>query len=99
MQVGSVFRGPISTGLDVGIATGLALTGWLSRRHKTHAVLAAVATTTLMCTDAWFDLCTSAPGRPFVWTAVEAIAELAVAAACLTLGLRCRSAVATNAGR
>jgi len=81
---------PDLTGLDVGIATGLALTGWLSRRHKTHAVLAAVATTTLMCTDAWFDLCTSAPGSPFAYAAVEAVAELAMAAGCLAIGLRSR---------
>jgi uncharacterized membrane protein YjjB (DUF3815 family) len=70
--------------------SSLALTGWLSRRHKTHAVSAAVATITLMCTDAWFDLCTSAPGSPFAYAAVEAVAELAMAAGCLAIGLRSR---------
>ena len=87
------------TGLDVGIATGLALTGWLSRRHETGAALAAVATAALMCTDAWFDLCTSAPGPPFAFAAVEAVAELAVAAGCLAIGLRSRSVAAANVSR
>jgi hypothetical protein len=87
------------TGLDVGIAIGLALTGWLSRRHETGAALAAVATTTLMCTDSWFDLCTSAPGRPLALAAVEAVAELAVAAGCLAIGLRSRSVGAANVSR
>jgi hypothetical protein len=78
------------TGLDSVIAIGLALTSWLSHRHDARAALTATATTTLMCTDAWFDLCTSAPGRPFAYAFVEAAAELMVAAACLAIGLRTR---------
>jgi hypothetical protein len=75
------------TGLDVTIAIGLALTSWLSRRHDARAAIAAAATVTLMCTDVWFDLWTSAPGRPIAYAAAEAVAELVVAAACLLLGL------------
>lgn len=78
------------TGLDAAIAIGLALTTWLSHRHDARAALTATATTTLMCTDAWFDLCTSAPGRPFAYAAAEAAAELIVAAVCLAIGLRTR---------
>ena len=77
-------------GLDAAIAIGLALTSWLSHRRDVRAALTATATTTLMCTDAWFDLCTSAPGHPFAYAAAEAAAELLVAAACLAVGLRTR---------
>jgi len=41
-----------------------------------------------MCADAWFDLCTSPAGSPFVCTVAEAAAELMVAAVCLAVGLR-----------
>jgi hypothetical protein len=74
-------------GLDVAIIAGLASTSWLARRRDRRAALAAVATTTLMCADAWFDLCTSGAGIPFAAACVEAAAELAVAATCLTVGL------------
>lgn len=77
-------------GLDITIAIGLALTSGLSHRRDPRAALTATATITLMCTDSWFDLCTSAPGHPFVYAAAEATAELIVAAACLTIGLRTR---------
>jgi hypothetical protein len=78
------------TGLDVAIAIGLALTSWLSHRHDARAAPTAAATVALMCTDAWFDLCTSAPGHAFAYAAAEAAAELMVAAACLAIGLRTR---------
>jgi len=78
------------TGLDTVIAIGLALTSWLSHRHDARAPATASATTALMCADAWFDLCTSAAGRPFAYAAAEAAAELMVAAACLAIGLRTR---------
>lgn len=77
-------------GLDAVIAIGLALTSWLSRRQDTRAALTATATATLMCTDAWFDLCTSAPGHPFAYAAAEAAAELVIAAACIAVGVRTR---------
>jgi hypothetical protein len=75
-------------GLDVAIASGLALTSWLSRRRSARTALTATATATLMCADAWFDLCTSAPGYPFAYAAAEAAAELVVAAVCLFIGFR-----------
>ena len=78
------------TGLDSVIAIGLALTSWLSHRHDARAALTGTATTALMCTDAWFDMCTSAPGHPFAYAAAEAAAEFMVAAACRGIGLRTR---------
>lgn len=77
-------------GLDITIAIGLALTSALSYRRDPRAALTATMTTTLMCADAWFDLCTSAPGQPFAYAAAEAAAELMIAAACLVVGLRTR---------
>lgn len=77
-------------GLDIAIAIGLALTSGLSHRRDPRAALTATATTMLMCTDAWFDLCTSTPGHPFAYAAAEATAELMVAAACLAIGPRTR---------
>jgi hypothetical protein len=77
-------------GLDIAIAIGLVLTSWLSHRRNVRVALTATATATLMCADAWFDLCTSAPGYSFAYAAAEATAELMVAAVCLVLGLRTR---------
>jgi hypothetical protein len=77
-------------GLDVAIGTGLALTSWLNRRRNPRAALIATATTTLMCVDAWFDLCTSAPGHQFAYAIIEAAAELMLAVVCLVVGLRTR---------
>lgn len=75
-------------GLDVAIMIGLALTSWLGHRRDRLAALTATATATLMCADAWFDLCTSAPGSPFAYAVAEAAAELVVAAVCLVIGVR-----------
>jgi len=67
---------------------GLALTSWLGCRRDRRVTPAAAATATLMCADAWFDVCTSAPGSSFGYAVAEAVAELAVAAVCLAIGLR-----------
>jgi hypothetical protein len=48
----------------------------------------ATATATLMCADAWFDLCTSGSGWPLAWAAATAAPELGLAALCLVIGLR-----------
>jgi hypothetical protein len=76
------------TGLDIAIMTGLALTSWLGRRADRRVALTATATATLMCADAWFDVCTSGSGHPFAYAVTEAATELAVAAACLLIALR-----------
>jgi hypothetical protein len=75
-------------GLDAAIMIGLGLTSWLGRRQDRRVALTATATATLMCADAWFDLCTSAPGSPFAYAVAEAVAELVIAAGCLVIGLR-----------
>jgi hypothetical protein len=77
-------------GLDVAIMTGLALTIWLGRRGDRRVRLAATATATLLCADAWFDLCTTAAGPPLAAALAEAAVELAVAGMCLVVaGGRC----------
>jgi hypothetical protein len=75
-------------GIDIAITIGLALTSWLGRRRHQLAALTATATATLMCADAWFDLCTSAAGSPFAYAVAEAAVELVVAVGCLVVGLR-----------
>ena len=74
-------------GLDIAIMIGLALTSWLGYRRDRLVALTATATATLMCTDAWFDLCTCAPGYPFAYAVAEAAAELVVTAVCLVIAL------------
>jgi hypothetical protein len=76
------------TGLDVAITAGLALTSWLTYRRNPRVALIATATTTLMCADAWFDLCTTEPGQPFAYAVAEAAAEVILAAACLVIALQ-----------
>jgi hypothetical protein len=70
-------------GLDVAIIAGLASTSWLARRRDRRVTTAAVATATLMCADAWFDLCTSDAGWPFATACASAAVELTVAVTCL----------------
>jgi hypothetical protein len=77
-------------GIDIAITIGLALTSWLGRRRDHRVAPAATATATLMCADAWFDLCTSGSGFPFGCAVAEAAIELVVAAGCLVVGFRAR---------
>jgi hypothetical protein len=72
-------------GLDVAIIAGLASTSWLARRRDRRVTPAAVATATLMCADAWFDVCTSDAGLPFATACASAAVEVAVAATCLVV--------------
>jgi hypothetical protein len=73
-------------GLDAAIVAGLTVTCWLRRHRDQRAAVAATATATLMCADAWFDMCTSAPGLPLVVAAGLGAIELLVAVACLRSG-------------
>jgi LPXTG-motif cell wall-anchored protein len=79
-------------GLDLAIIAGLALTSWLARRRDERVGPAATATATLMCADAWFDVCTAAAGAPLAASVTEAALELAVAGICLAVGMRHRPA-------
>jgi hypothetical protein len=78
-------RNIVWAGLDVAIIAGLASTSRLALRRDRRVAPAAVATATLMCADAWFDLCTSDAGRPFATSCASAAVELAVAATCLVV--------------
>src|SRR5690349_17638969 len=69
-------------GLDVAIIAGLASTSWLARRRDPRVAPAAVATATLVCADAWFDVCTSDAGLPLAVACASAAIEVAVAATC-----------------
>jgi hypothetical protein len=72
-------------GLDLAIAGGLAATAWAAIRRDRRAGLAAASTATLLLTDAWFDVCTSPPGRPLAWAIAQAVLEVAGAVGCLVL--------------
>jgi hypothetical protein len=73
------------SGLDGGIAVGLAASAWLAWRGDRRLVQVTAATAALMAADAWFDVCTSPPGRPLAWALVDMVIEATVAATCLML--------------
>jgi hypothetical protein len=70
-------------GLDAAIAIGLAATGWLALRRDRRVAFCAASTATVLVVDAWFDVCTSPPGRPLSFALVDMCVELGEAAACL----------------
>ncbi len=76
-------------GLDGLEALGLLGTGVLLARGDDRYRLAAMATATLLVTDAWFDVLTAAPGHgQLVALAMAACPELPVAVACAVLAVR-----------
>jgi LPXTG-motif cell wall-anchored protein len=75
-------------GLDCAEAVAALATAVLLRRADSRAGLAAVAAGTLMIVDAWFDVCTSAPGLDHALTVAEACClEIPLAAAAFWLAL------------
>ena len=72
-------------GLDTAMAIGLAATGWLALRRDRRIAFCAASTATVLVMDAWFDVCTSPAGQPFVFALVDMCVELGEAAACLVL--------------
>jgi hypothetical protein len=76
-------------GLDGGVAlAALGTAGWLTRGDP-RAPLTAAAGGTLLLVDAWFDVCTSAPGLDRALAAVEAAClEVPLAAAAIWLAVR-----------
>lgn len=72
-------------GLDTAMAFGLAATGWLAIRRDRRVALAAASTGGMLLADAWFDVCTSAPGRSLAFALLDMCIELAEAAACMIL--------------
>ncbi|MEV6839354.1 hypothetical protein AB0N17_33415 [Streptomyces sp. NPDC051133] len=74
-------------GLDVLMAAGCAATALLGLRGDPRARLTASATAAVAILDAWFDITTSGTGAPLAEALVCAVAEAALAAACVVLAL------------
>jgi hypothetical protein len=75
-------------GLDGAEAIAALATAVLLARADARATLTAVAGGTLLLADAWFDVCTSAPGLDHALAAAEAIfVELPLAGAAFWLAV------------
>ena len=76
-------------GLDAMETVGLLATGALLVRRDHRSCLAATVTATLVFTDAWFDVTTSAPGLAQLAAIVMAVfVEVPVSLLCAALALR-----------
>jgi hypothetical protein len=75
-------------GFDIGLVIMLGLTGWMYRCAHPRADLAAVATATMLLTDAWFDTLTSRRGTDRYAALAFAVVELSMAAFCLWVVFR-----------
>jgi hypothetical protein len=53
-------------GFDTLLAGLVLSTAWLAHRRSPRVGSTAMATATLLCADAWFDVTTAAPGRPLL---------------------------------
>jgi len=86
------------TGLDGGEAVAALATALLLTREDPRAALTATAGGALLITDAWFDVCTSAPGADHILAVAEAVfVELPLAGAAFWLAVRLtRGAVDTQ---
>jgi hypothetical protein len=77
------------TGLDAAEALAALATAVLLARGDGRAALTAAAGAALLLTDAWFDVCTAAPGLDHALALAEAaFAELPLAAAACWLACR-----------
>ena len=80
-------------GLDTMETAGLLITGALLLLRDRRSCLAATVTATLVFTDAWFDVTTSAPGlAQLTAVAMAAFIEVPVSVLCAVLALRLVSA-------
>jgi hypothetical protein len=76
------------TGLDGGEAVAALATAVLLAREDLRAALTAVAGGALLIADAWFDVCTSAPGADHALAVAEAVfVELPLAGAAFWLAV------------
>jgi hypothetical protein len=83
------------TGLDAAEALAALATAVLLARGDRRAALTAMAGATLLLTDAWFDVCTAAPGLDHALALAEAaLVEVPLAFAASWLAL-----ILTNPGR
>ncbi len=77
------------TGLDAAEALAALATAVLLAQGDRRAALTAAAGAALLLTDAWFDVCTSAPGLDHVLAVAEAACiEVPLAGAACWLALR-----------
>ncbi|MEU0007070.1 hypothetical protein ABZ079_23020 [Streptomyces sp. NPDC006314] len=74
-------------GLDALMAAGCATTALLGLRGDPRARLTASATASVAVLDAWFDITTAQAGGALVQALVCAVAEGALAGACVALAL------------
>ncbi|MGJ5753698.1 hypothetical protein FB563_1836 [Streptomyces puniciscabiei] len=74
-------------GLDALMATGCAATALLGLRGDPRARLTASATASVAVLDAWFDITTSPTGAPLAEALLCAVAEGALAGACVCLAV------------
>ena len=77
-------------GLDVLLAAGCAATALLGLRGDSRARLTSSATAAVAVLDAWFDMTTAPSGPALAQAAACAVAEAALAGACVFLALRDR---------
>jgi hypothetical protein len=81
-------------GFDLALATAIAFTALGIATEAPWLEAAAAATTTLLCTDAWFDIVLSAQGHERLEAIVlAAFAELPLAAFCFWIALNAERAV------
>ena len=73
------------TGLDAAESIGLLVTAWLLGRGDARTPFAAIATATLLFTDAWFDVVTA--GDDVVFSLLMAAVEVPLALACLSVAV------------
>ncbi|MBX7547460.1 hypothetical protein ABZX95_16080 [Streptomyces sp. NPDC004232] len=74
-------------GLDVLMAAGCAATALLGLRADPRARLTASATASAAVLDAWFDITTAGTGAPLAEALLCAVAEAALAGACVHFAL------------
>jgi hypothetical protein len=81
-------------GFDLALAGAIGCTALGILLEAPWLEAAAATTTTLLCTDAWFDIVLSAPGRERLEALVLAgIAELPLAAFCFWIALNAERAI------
>jgi hypothetical protein len=81
-------------GFDLALAAAIAFTAIGIWREASWLEAAAATATTLLCTDAWFDIVLSAPGHERVEAvALAALAELPLAAFCFWIALNAERAI------
>lgn len=80
-------------GLDVLLAAGCAATALLGLRRHGYARLTASATAAVAVLDAWFDITTSPSGGALAQAMACAVAETALAGACVFLAVSERTGI------